>query len=488
MWTFDWDTVIEAVTGSGKCFFIYVRDLCQSSEQQLTGRKGLALRLRAHRFQEDVHRAEVAQERRARYPSSPKTTSPKGTLEPVKCAWNPPRPVIEGTDAVNSFCDPPLANHAQTAGFRHPVYYERKKPTRDAPTPTPSTSKALSRRSSSSVAFMLPPKRHEDPTDSPLSSRQASARSTPPPPWVSALEVEFQRRQSAATLASSNTTDSYESAQVRLQRKFRTESSTTISSDGCVIQRGFDTTPTASRITSTASSLSGKQFADTQRRIEAMRIARRIVFDQRKTSRSEDGDSNSATTMDARGQLHRSGSAPLRRNTKTFDLQKSARTAQLSEQHRRVRSDILPAITKGDTPESQTPALGAIDGCPRVKSNVTIVTPEEAESAIATDDEDDNDDEQEAKEQAPKGQILQLRPSKRLSPPAKGILKKHRPSSASSQASAQVAEPAQSPAPRQALRFASQQKQTSVVVPRRAPVGPGRRGSGRKGSGLRVGG
>ncbi|KAI7263807.1 hypothetical protein KC345_g9018 [Hortaea werneckii] len=486
MWMFDWDTVIEAVSGSGKCFSACIRELWQGSEQRLTGRKGLALRLRAHRFQEDVHRAEVAQERRARYPSSPKTNLSKSTFEPVKCAWNPPRPVIKGADTVNSFCDPAPAHHAQTTGARHPVYYERKKPTQDAPTPTPSTSKALWRRSSSSVAFMLPPKRHEDPADSPLSSRQASARSIPAPPWVSALEVELQRRQSAATLASSNTTDSYESAQVRLQRKFRTESSTTISSDGCVIQRGFDTNPTASRITSTASSLSGKQFADTQRRIEAMRIARRIVFDQRKTSRSEDGDSNLATTMDARGQLQRSGSAPLRRNTKTFDLQKSARTAQLSEQHRRARSDLLPAVAKRDTPQAQT--LATRDGCPRVKSNVTIVPPEEAESAIATDDEDDNNDEQEAKEQAPKGQFLQLRPSKRLSPPAKGILKKHRPSSASSQASAQVPEPAQSPAPRQALRFASQQKQTSVVVPRRGPVGPGRRGGGRNGSGLRVGG
>ncbi|KAI6862812.1 hypothetical protein KC338_g4956 [Hortaea werneckii] len=488
MWTFDWDTVMEAVTGSGKCFFIYVRELYQSSEQRLTGRKGLALRLRAHRFQEDVHRAEVAQERRARYSSSPKTTLPKSTLEPVKCAWNPPRPVIGGTDTVNSFCDPPLANHAQTTGFRHPVYYERKEPTQDAAIPTPSTSKALSRRSSSSVAFMLPPKRHEDPTDSPLSSRQVSARFTPPPPWVSALEIEFQRRQSAATLASSNTTDSYESAQVRLQRKFRTESSTTISSDGCVIQRGFDTNPTASKITSTASSPSNKQFADTQRRIEAIRIARRIVFNERNTSRFEDGDLNPATKTDASGQLHRSGSAPLRRNTKTFNLQKSARTAELSEQHRRAKSDVLPAVTKPDTPPSQTPALAMRDGCPRVKSNVTIVPPEEAESAIATDDEDDNDDEEEIKEQAPKGQFLQLRPSKRLSPPAKGILKKHRPSSVSSQASAQVAEPTQSQAPQQALRFATQQKQTSAVVPRRAPVGPGRRGSERKGSGLRVGG
>ncbi|KAI7139727.1 hypothetical protein KC343_g16784 [Hortaea werneckii] len=219
-----------------------------------------------------------------------------------------------------------------------------------------------------------------------------------------------------------------------------------------------------------------------------MRIARRIVFNERSTSRVGEGDLNSATTTDARGQLHRSGSAPLRRNTKTFNLQRSARIAELSEQHRRARSDVLPAVTKHDTPPSQTPAMGTRDGCPRVKSNVTIVPPEEAESAIATDDEDDNDDEEEVKEQAPKGQFLQLRPSKRLSPPAKGILKKHRPSSASSQASAQVAEPAQSPAPQQALRFAAQQKQTSVVVPRRAPVGPGRRGSGRKGSGLRVGG
>ena len=333
---------------------------------------------------------------------------------------------------------------------------------------------------------MLPPKRHEDPTDSPLSSCQASVRSTPPPPWVSALEVELQRRQSAATLASSNTTDSYESAQVRLQRKFRTESSTTISSDGCVIQRGFDTTPTASRITSTASSASGKQFADTQRRIEAMRIARRIVFDELRTSRFDDRDLNSVNTTDRRGQLHHTGSAPLRRNDKTLNLQRSARSGQLNEQHRRVRSEILPAVTKCDTPQSQTLAMR--DGCPRVKSNVTIVPPEEAESAIATDDEDNTDGEQESNDQAPKERFLQLRPSKRLSPPAKGILKKHRPSSASSQASAQGAEPAPSPAPRQALRFASQQKHAGTVVARRAPVGPGRRGSGRRGSGLRVGG
>ncbi|KAI7346268.1 hypothetical protein KC354_g14323 [Hortaea werneckii] len=487
MWTLDWNTVIEAVTGSGKCFSAYIRELFQSSEQQLTGRKGLALRLRAHRFQEDIHRAEVAQERRARYPSSPKTTLPKSTLEHTKCAWNPPRPVIQGADTVNSFCDPPLVTHAQTTGFRHPVYYERKNPTQDAQTSTPSTSKTLSRRSSSSVAFMLPPKRHEVPTDSALSSCEASARSTPPPPWVSALEVELQRRQSAATIASSNTTDSYESAQVRLQRKFRTESSTTISSDGCVIQRGFDTTPTASRITSTASSSSGKQFADTQRRIEAMRIARRIVFDELRTSRFDDGDLNSVTTTGTRGQLHRTGSAPLRRNEKILNLQKSARSGHLIEDHRRARSEILPAVTKCDTPQSQT--LATRDGCPRVKSNVTIVPPEEAESAIATDDEDNSDDEQEeAKGQAPKGQFLQLGPSKRLSPPAKGILKKHRPSSASSQASTQVTEPVQLPAPRQALRFASQQKHAGTAVPRRAPMGPGRRGSGRRGSGLRVGG
>ncbi|KAI6937928.1 hypothetical protein KC355_g15789, partial [Hortaea werneckii] len=402
------------------------------------------------------------------------------------CAWNPPHPVIEGADTVNSFCDPPLVTHVQTTGFRHSVYYERKNPIQDAQTSTFSTSKTLSRRSSSSVAFMLPPKRFEDPTDSALSSCQTSARSTPPPPWVSALEVELQRRQSAATLASSNTTDSYESAQVRLQRKFRTESSTKISSDGCVIQRGFDTTPTASRIISTASSSSGKQFADTQRRIEAMRIARRIVFDELRTSRFDDGDLNSVTTTDRRGQLHRTGSAPLRRNGKTLNLQKSARSGQLNEQHRRVRSEILPAVTKRDTPQSQTLAMR--DGCPRVKSNVTIVPPEEAESAIATDDEDNNDGEQESSDQAPKERFLQLRPSKRLSPPAKGILKKHRPSSASSQASTQAAEPAPSPAPRQALRFASQQKHAGTVVARRAPVGSGRRGSGRRGSGLRVGG
>ncbi|KAI6817273.1 hypothetical protein KC340_g14679 [Hortaea werneckii] len=486
MWTFDWDTIIEAVTGSSKCFFAYIRGSWQSSEQRLTGRKGLALRLRAHRFQEEVHRAEVAQDRRARYPSSPKTTLPESDSEQTKCAWNPPRPVIEGEDTINSFCDPPLVTPAQKIGFRHPVYYERKNPTQDAPTSTPSTSKALSRRNSSSVAFMLPPKSGEDPTDSPLSSRQASARSTPPPTWVSALEVELQRRQSAATLASSNTTDSYESAQVRLQRKFRTESSTTICSDGCVIQRGFDTTPAASRITSTASSLNGKQFADTQRRIEVMRIARRIVFNERSTSRFEYGALNSGITTGIGGQLHRSGSAPLRRNTKTLDLQRSARTAQLSEQHRRAESEILPAVTKHDTPQSQTLAMR--DGCPRVKSNVTIVPPEEAESAIATDDEDDDQDEQETREQAPKGRFLQFRPSKRLSPPAKGILKKHRLSSARSQASAQVTEPAQSPAPRQALRFAAQQKHASAVVPRRAPVRPGRRGGGRRGSGLRVGG
>ncbi|KAI7538083.1 hypothetical protein KC331_g10564 [Hortaea werneckii] len=486
MWTLDWNTVIEAVTGSGKCFSAYIRELFQSSEQQLTGRKGLALRLRAHRFQEDIHRVEVAQERRARYSSSPKTTLPKSTSEPTKCAWNPPHPVIEGGDTVNSFCDPPLATHAQRTSFRHPVYYERKNPTQDAHTSAPSTSKTLSRRSSNSEAFMLPSKRHEEPTDSALSSCQASARSTPPPPWISGLEVELQRRQSAATLGSSNTADSYESAQVRLQRKFRTESSITISSDGCVIQRGFDITPTASRITSTASSPSGKQFADTQRRIEAMRIARRIVFDELRTSRFDDGDLDSVTTTDRRGQLHRTGSAPLRRNGKAFNLQRSARSGQLNEQHRRARSEDLPAATKRDTPQSQTLAMR--DGCSRVKSNVTIVPPEEAERAIATDDEDNSDDEQEAKEQAPQEQFLQLRPSKRLSPPAKGILKKHRPSSASSQASTQAAEPAPSPAPRQALRFAPQQKHAGTMVARRAPVGPGRRGSGRRGSGLRVGG
>lgn len=324
-------------------------------------------------------------------------------------------------------------------GFRHPLYYEAEAPggvTASTMAQTSPKGSTIHVRTSNTAPVMLPHASVEDASEAQASPSQAASTDSTPPSWAS-LFSEEHRRRSTATLASSATGESFESAPARLRRKFRTESSVTVTADGCIIQKGFDITPFASRGTSAASSPSSKASRPTPDAHEKMgtsRAARRITWDERSMNRFEDHDFAQSQEVKKVRRAVRSGSAPSCREVAPPQRADRERTNKPNT-HRRVKSDQALANVP-QRPDGPKRALSA--DVPRVEPRITIVPAEEAESAIATDDEEDQFETVE--EQAYVQQRLPLRPSKRLLPPVRGILKKDRPSSASSQASELPAE------------------------------------------------
>ncbi|TKA28692.1 hypothetical protein B0A50_03019 [Salinomyces thailandicus] len=212
---------------------------------------GLAGRLKARSFHEDVRRAGIAQAHRAQIAAFQTTSRkvmrlPDPTLPP-SISVTPPQ-ADNGSATLFSGPQP-------THRFRHKVYYEM-----DLPKST--ESKASLAASQLRGGFMLPstPEKTRLPADS---WKPASTCSRPCGSFDTTGE-RHQRNLSFDTTISKGTPTSSESVKSRVRRKlYDLEPSTTVAPDGCIIQRGW-VSPVSSRPTSTKSSPTRKAGDNSQ--------------------------------------------------------------------------------------------------------------------------------------------------------------------------------------------------------------------------------
>lgn len=327
-----------------------------------------------------------------------------------------------------------------------------------------------------------------------------------------------ERRKSVETEDSTSTrtrspSPVFENAPTRLERKFRTQSSTTISADGCIIQRGFDISPRPSTPASTACTSPNSSPTAEPRKHPPM-PSRRITWDERTIARFDNDDFDGVGSK-SRDQEH---SSPKPHSGKSHPLhereehvragragghgeKKGKRSRSEQSSRKPMAQDVSGETWTADSTVTPTPR--------RELPKVQIVPADEAENAIATDDEDEQENNTQDGGTLRRSETMQqqqptpLKPSKRLSPPTRGILKKSAERALStandaghSSTSAEAADAlldsdraTAKPVVRQQAHFAQQQQQqqkpNTVVHKRAVSTTAGRRGTGHRG-GLRV--
>ncbi|KAK4547386.1 hypothetical protein LTR36_001042 [Oleoguttula mirabilis] len=434
MW--DWDTVMEAFAGSGP-----------------------ARHLRAHEFHEDVRRAGIAQEERralsafsslrnsgvaSRRSFSPVRSSPAPNYGTPSSPYAP-----KGTVALFAIQAGSVRPRRVDTALRNSVHYEVLIPT--AKTQDAKEESDMTVRVDSATASRVSTPQHSR-TASPSSTHNTvgssylssgSSRSSSQSDLIkSTIDDELRAHESGPHLSERGSRErrrpevldaitdytraplpEFIPCHVRLARMARTVPSTTITSDGCVIQKGFVIIPCPSARpprTARAPPVSGfagdiQQDAPVLRACTPVRAVntpvakpepkpreskptRRITWDERTIARVDDDDLAGAAGHECK-QAHSSSAGP---RYSTADGPNETETRSASDGTWSTDSTVLSTPT------------------PRAEPRVRIVPAEEAEIAIEDEDSRRSDT---AEEEAFVPPRTPLRPSKRLTPPAKGILK-----------------------------------------------------------------
>ncbi|KAK5123081.1 hypothetical protein LTR85_003277 [Meristemomyces frigidus] len=517
MWC--WDTVMEWVAGSGP-----------------------AQHLRAHQFHEEVRLAGIAQERRAQSANSMRSSgvtsrcsfSPANTSTASRYS-TPVRSYAPNRGGA-IFAIPPGSVRPRRidVAFRHPVHHE-------VPIP-PATVKDVKNRCASvhrvdSAATSRVSTPQDSRTASPGSTRNSvgsSFRSNSPPTdqqaedpdwvaigrfrhptkadpeWVKAklddelqgpgahtffgpegklgvhpLETQYHERRKSAERDDSiqvftlTPKPEFVPCHERLAQKFRTEPSTTVTPDGCVITKGFVVsprpsappsrvpTPVNSNNTVIVESNRSPQpssvnrndtvIVDSNRSPQPSSVnrndtvivepkpnpqpkpqlpkpTRSITWDERTITRFDNADIAEAVHKEAGVSDSSSAATHYGTTPRLRELQK------VRKQPKRSNSEDVPRRTEAqNAPDSTWSTESTAEPISRTDAKVKIVSAEEAESAIVSEDEDAVRPET-VEEPTFIQQRVVLTPSKRLTPPAKGILKRpsgHTMSTESSEKSTQ---------------------------------------------------
>lgn len=426
--------------------------------------------MRAHEFHEEVRRAGIAQEQRAQSAASSRRTSRANSPVRLPVASNSALAPVRASPAVssNAFAIPPGSVRPRLVpGYRHWTHHEVHTPLATPKDSTASSSGAASevntaasspamRYDSCSTSPPSPPKkpspprnRRNDDSEGTLQGDQQQQDeslewvgfgrfrhvSTADPEWIKAkledelyapgsynffgpesrlgrhpLEEQYERRisvgtndaEDAASTPSGSLSPTPESVRVRLAQKLRTESSVTVAPDGCIVQKGFEVSPYSSN-TASRSSTSINDEASGGGRPNHNGPSRRVTWDERTVSRVD------------------------KHNLASIEEQE----VKSSKQPERSQSDEGPRNTAhGSRPTQRTKSPS-----PPAGPKVRIVPAEEADNAIDSDDGDHGTPEKPASTQI----RTPLKPSKRLSAPQRGILKKQRNLSADSRPPARPA-------------------------------------------------